>query len=54
MFPRMAPSPVQATAGADVVMLDNYSPEALAEDAKKLKGDHPRVLVEASGVRGSM
>jgi hypothetical protein len=31
-------------------MLDNYSPEALAEDAKKLKGDHPRVLIEASGV----
>lgn len=38
-----------ASAGADVVMLDNYSPEALKEDAKKLKEKYPHVLVEASG-----
>jgi len=31
-------------------MLDNYaSPAALAEDARRLKEAHPRVLVEASG-----
>jgi len=38
-----------ASAGADVVMLDNYSPEALKEDAKKVKQQHPHVLIEASG-----
>lgn len=41
---------MQAAAGADIVMLDNYdSPVALAGDARKLKEAHPHVLVEASG-----
>lgn len=43
-------SPTQAAAGADIVMLDNYSPAALAEDARKVKEKFPHVLVEASGV----
>ncbi|KAL6065409.1 Nicotinate-nucleotide pyrophosphorylase [carboxylating] [Balamuthia mandrillaris] len=36
-------------AGADVVMLDNFSPEQLKEGAKLLKSKHKHVLVEASG-----
>lgn len=38
-----------ATAGADVVMLDNYTPEELKVDATKIKQQHPSVIVEASG-----
>jgi len=38
-----------AGAGADVVMLDNYSPEVLKSDAYKVKQSYPHVLVEASG-----
>lgn len=39
-----------AAAGADVVMLDNYATAAaLVADAATLKGEFPRVLVEASG-----
>jgi nicotinate-nucleotide pyrophosphorylase (carboxylating) len=38
-----------ANAGADIVMLDNYEPNALREDAKHLKHHHPHVLIEASG-----
>jgi nicotinate-nucleotide pyrophosphorylase (carboxylating) len=38
-----------ASAGADVVMLDNYSPDALKEDAKRVKEQYPHVLIEASG-----
>ncbi len=38
-----------AAAGADVVMLDNYTPQELKEDAKKIKEQHPFVIVEASG-----
>lgn len=38
-----------AGAGADVIMLDNYTPEALAVDAAALKSRYPHVLVEASG-----
>jgi len=38
-----------AFAGADIVMLDNYTPEELKEDAKKVKEQYPRVMVEASG-----
>lgn len=38
-----------AKAGADVVMLDNFSPDALKTDAKKLKEIYPHILVEASG-----
>ncbi|KAM6988785.1 nicotinate-nucleotide pyrophosphorylase [carboxylating]-like [Passerculus sandwichensis] len=38
-----------AKAGADVVLLDNLSPEALHAAAAHVKAAHPRVLVEASG-----
>lgn len=38
-----------AGAGADVVMLDNYSPEGLKSDALKVKQSYPNVIVEASG-----
>ena len=49
-----------AAAGADIVMLDNYTPARLAVDAPQVKAAHPHVLVEASGgitmatVRGFM
>ena len=36
-------------AGADIIMLDNYTGEALKVDAKKLKDKYPRVTMEASG-----
>ena len=49
---RFHPS-LQAAAGADIVMLDNYTPQGLAEDARKLKEKHPHVQVEASGVSES-
>lgn len=38
-----------ASAGADIVMLDNYSPRDLQRDASKLKESYPYILVEASG-----
>ena len=38
-----------AGAGADVVMLDNYEPEKLKEDAKEIKEKFPHVIIEASG-----
>lgn len=39
-----------AAAGADIVMLDNYSTaEALAGDARALKELYPHIIVEASG-----
>ena len=41
-----------ASAGADIVMLDNYTPERLAVDAGALKTEFPHVIVEGSGVRG--
>lgn len=37
------------TSGADIVMLDNFEPEALAIASRKLKGLYPFVIVEASG-----
>lgn len=40
-----------ALAGADIVMLDNYTAERIAEDAGALKAQFPQLLVEASGVR---
>lgn len=40
-----------AQAGADIVMLDNYTPERIAEDSALLKEQFPHLLVEASGVR---
>jgi nicotinate-nucleotide pyrophosphorylase (carboxylating) len=42
-----------ALAGADIVMLDNYSAERIAEDSVDLKGQFPHLLVEASGVRAN-
>jgi len=38
-----------AQAGADIVMLDNFGPAELKENAKKFKDEYPNVLVEASG-----
>ncbi|KAI9895161.1 hypothetical protein PsorP6_018409 [Peronosclerospora sorghi] len=38
-----------ATAGADIVMLDNFEPEKLKATAAELKRQFPHVLVEASG-----
>ena len=38
-----------AKAGADIVMLDNFEPDQLKQDAKALKEVFPHVLVEASG-----
>lgn len=37
------------TAGADVAMLDNFSPEKLKVAAANLKKAHPHALIEASG-----
>ncbi|TYZ61016.1 hypothetical protein PybrP1_009596 [[Pythium] brassicae (nom. inval.)] len=38
-----------ATAGADIVMLDNFEPEGLKATAKRLKTQFPHLLIEASG-----
>lgn len=38
-----------AQAGADIVMLDNFEPKQLQNDAKIFKSKYPHVLVEASG-----
>ena len=38
-----------ARAGADVVMLDNFAPNALGPAARTLKAEYPHLLVEASG-----
>ena len=38
-----------ALAGADIVMLDNFKPAQLKEDAKKLKSEFSHLLIEASG-----
>jgi nicotinate-nucleotide pyrophosphorylase (carboxylating) len=38
-----------ATAGADIVMLDNFEPDRLKKDAATFKDLFPNVLVEASG-----
>ncbi|GKY99637.1 hypothetical protein MPSEU_000917800 [Mayamaea pseudoterrestris] len=38
-----------AQAGADIVMLDNFEPAQLKEDAATLKQEFPHVLIEASG-----
>ncbi|KAF2072993.1 hypothetical protein CYY_005705 [Polysphondylium violaceum] len=36
-------------AGANVVMLDNYTPDRLAQDSKELKQLYPHIIIEASG-----
>ncbi|KAE9338937.1 Nicotinate-nucleotide pyrophosphorylase carboxylating [Phytophthora rubi] len=38
-----------ATAGADIVMLDNFEPEQLKATAAELKKQFPHLLIEASG-----
>jgi len=38
-----------ADAGADVVMLDNFSPEGLKSDAHQIKQRYPNIIIEASG-----
>lgn len=38
-----------ATAGADIVMLDNFEPGALHSAAAALKKEFPRLLIEGSG-----
>eukprot|EP00980_Cylindrotheca_fusiformis_P009912 scaffold2194_cov130-Cylindrotheca_fusiformis.AAC.8 len=38
-----------AQAGADIVMLDNFTPDNLRKDAETFKKQFPNVLVEASG-----
>mmetsp|Transcript_26345 Transcript_26345/g.26589 ORF Transcript_26345/g.26589 Transcript_26345/m.26589 type:complete len:259 (+) Transcript_26345:82-858(+) len=40
-----------ALAGADIVMLDNFTGERLKEGAAELKSLYPTLLIEASGVR---
>jgi nicotinate-nucleotide pyrophosphorylase (carboxylating) len=40
---------IAAEAGADVVMLDNFTPDQLRADAKAFKARFPHVKVEASG-----
>ncbi|MFB6164517.1 MAG: carboxylating nicotinate-nucleotide diphosphorylase [Haloarculaceae archaeon] len=44
-----ADAPRAAAAGADVVMLDNMSPEVTRDAVERLRVDHPDVLAEASG-----
>jgi len=38
-----------AKAGADIVMLDNFSPSQASSLAKKLKESYPHILIELSG-----
>jgi nicotinate-nucleotide pyrophosphorylase (carboxylating) len=38
-----------ATAGCDIVMLDNFTPAQLKQDAAQLKEQFPHLLIEASG-----
>ena len=40
-----------AAAGADIVMLDNFTVNEIHEAAAQVKLAHPSVLLEASGVR---
>lgn len=40
---------IAAESGADVVMLDNYKPEAAVEEASVLKKEYPHLTVEVSG-----
>ena len=44
--PRRARRLSGVQAGADIVMLDNFKPAAMAETAAKLKARHPHVLLE--------
>jgi nicotinate-nucleotide pyrophosphorylase (carboxylating) len=42
-----------ATAGADIVMLDNFSSISIHDTARQIKAKFPHILIEASGVRES-
>jgi nicotinate-nucleotide pyrophosphorylase (carboxylating) len=44
-----ADAPRAAAAGADIVLLDNMSPDETSEAVDALRADHPDVLAEASG-----
>lgn len=46
---RLEEALIAAKAGADVVMMDNFSPTQLKKDAKSFKEQYPHVTVEASG-----
>jgi len=37
-------------AGAEIVMLDNFTPERIPAAAQQIKDQYPHVLIEASGV----
>lgn len=39
-----------ANAGADIVMLDNFTDETIHAAAAEIKQSHPSILIEASGV----
>jgi nicotinate-nucleotide pyrophosphorylase len=41
---------LQAAAGADIIMFDNYTPEAMAADGATLKARFPHIITEGSGV----
>lgn len=43
-----------AAAGADVVMLDNFTSETIHDVAAAIKREYPHVLIEASGVRANL
>jgi len=38
-----------ANAGAEIIMLDNYTADALKLDAEQLKKEYPHIIIEASG-----
>lgn len=38
-----------ASAGADIVMLDNFTPDTIHNAANEVKERHPNILIEASG-----
>ena len=40
-----------AGAGADIIMLDNFTHETIGAAAAEVKAVYPNILVEASGVR---
>ena len=39
-----------SSAGADIVMLDNFTASALGQAAKYIKTIYPNIIIEASGV----
>ncbi|XP_078065050.1 nicotinate-nucleotide pyrophosphorylase [carboxylating]-like [Mustelus asterias] len=45
----LAEARVAALAGADIVMLDNFSPQEALAAAETLKAEYPGLLIEASG-----